>query len=413
MEKCLQDADRVLCLCSEKYAQLARREGGAPASGYGIAYETLEMVLRFYGDKQHNENFWCWTLRLGQSDRENVLPSKLRRRCPEYVTPGDDHRLVKDLVGQQARPHPSHEPVSESAVSESVVLAPSGDALTEQCRSVSKHLALAGSFWQALYDDQGKRLPAGHDSFVRWLSEAPAEDAEEIMYAARRALDEAKRQAGGTEDVCRLAELAAVSVFCLAVCRLVDVAALGTSCRFSTQDKDVATLYCAVLATVLRGGRLELSHSPGGQAPRPSHAYDIRVPGAGDRGPQVFDQALFQTLCADSPNAPEDSTLDDPLTSTQRAQLKARIQTILRKERHSLTLVLHDALHQASADAFSRNHGVPVFVHDPTVAPALLLNMEPENLAAEFRELWLGLHYCNRLPADEKHTDHTHTQKPA
>lgn len=416
MEKCLQDADRILCLCSEKYAQLARRDSGVPSSGYGIAYEMFEMVMRFYGDKQHNENFWCWTLRLGQSDRENVLPSKLRGRCPEYVTPGDDHRLVKDLVGQQARPHTSHEPVSESGVPEAVVLTPSGDALTEQCRLVCERLELAGNFWLALCrDDLQRQQPAalaGHDSFVRWLTLASADDAEEVMFAARRALAAVTRKTDGTADACRLAELAAVSVYCLAVCRLVDVAALGKSYRFPKQASDAASLYCAVLATVLCGGRLELAPSDAGRPPRPSHAYDIRVPGAGDRGSQVFEQALFQALCADSPNAPEAVVVDAPLSDGQRAQVKARIRTIRRKERHALTLVLHDASHQASADAFSQDQGVPVFVCDPDVAAALI-GMTAEELAAEIKEMWRELRYCNHQPADEKNPDTAHTQKSA
>jgi hypothetical protein len=210
-----------------------------------------------------------------------------------------------------------------------------------------------------------------------------------------------------TASSCRLTELAAVSVYCLAVCRLVDVAALGTSYRFPMQSRDAASLYCAVLATVLCGGRLELAHAHHGRAPRPSHAYDIRVPGAGDHGPQVFEQALYQSLCSDSPNAPEDATLDGPLTSIQRAQIKARIRTIRRKERHTLTLVLHDASHQASADAFSQAHGVPVFVCDPDVTEALI-GMTAEELAADIEELWRDLRYCNRHPADEKpHQNHS------
>ena len=104
--------------------------------------------------------------------------------------------------------------------------------------------------------------------------------------------------------------------------------------------------------------------------------------------------------------------VDAPLSDGQRAQVKARIRTIRRKERHALTLVLHDASHQASADAFSQDQGVPVFVCDPDVAAALI-GMTAEELAAEIKEMWRELRYCNHQPADEKDPDAAHTQKSA
>lgn len=409
MRQCLDEADHVLCLCSDWYARLAHRDDKLEPAGRGVAFEAFEIEKRLYDQKQHNRN-WCWILKLDTAASHPVVPHFLQDRCPEYGTPSEESRLVRDIAGTKASVVQEVVALDEAKVPAVSALPLLDDALTEQCRLVCERLALADSFWQAMCCDLKGQQPAacvGPDSFVRWLTDASAEDADEVMFAARRALDVVTRKADVTASSCRLTELAAVSVYCLAVCRLVDVAALGTSYRFPTQSRDAASLYCAVLATVLCGGRLELAHAHHGRAPRPSHAYDIRVPGAGDHGPQVFEQALYQSLCSDGPNAPEDSTLDGPLTSTQRAQIKARIRTIRRKERHALTLVLHDASHQASADAFSQAHGVPVFVCDPDVTEALI-GMTAEELAADIEELWRDLRYCNRHPADEKpHQNHS------
>lgn len=414
MRQCLDEADHVLCLCSDRYAQLAHRADKLEPAGRGVALEAFEIEKRLYNQKQHNRN-WCWILKLDTATSNVAVPHFLQDRCPEYGAPAEEGRLVREIAGTQALVVQEVVVQDDAKVPVVNVLPRQDDALDEQRRLVGERLALADSFWQALCRDLQRQQPAalaGHDSFVRWLSEASADDAEEVMFAARRALEDARPKTGATAETFRLAELAAVSVFCLAVCRLVDVAALGTSYRFPTQAKDAATLYCAVLATVLCGGRLELSHSHDGRTPRPAHAYDIRVPCAGDHGPQVFDQALFQALCADSPNAPEAATLDSALTSAQRAEIRARIRTIRRRERHALTLVLHDASHQASADAFSQDHGVPVFVCDPEVAAALI-GMTAEELAAEIQEMWRELRYCNRHPSDEKHPDNTHAPQPA
>jgi CRISPR/Cas system-associated endoribonuclease Cas2 len=400
MQSSLDSADHVLCLCTSRYAMLARCDLNEDA-GRGIAFEVNQIQKYFYKWKQQNKG-WCCVLKLDGATFDHVVPADMDDACPRYTMPTQEDWLLEALVCQQFPTSITPDTTTVQVASEAVT--PPHDALAEQCRLVCERLELADNFWQALCrDDLQRRQPAalaGHDSFVRWLTDACADDADEVMFAARRALDVVTRKTDVTADACRLAELAAVSVYCLAVCRLVDVAALGKSYRFPPQAKDAASLYCAVLATVLCGGRLELAHSQHRRAPKPSHAYDIRVPGAGDHGPQVFEQALYQALCSDSLNAPEDSTLDGPLTSAQRAQIKARIRTIRRRERHALTLVLHDASHQASADAFSQAHGVPVFVCDPDVSE-VLIGMTAEELAADIEELWSELRFCNHHATNE------------
>jgi SEFIR domain len=411
MRQCLDSADHVLCLCTPRYATLARREIDKEPAGRSVAFEAFEIEKRLYKQKQHNKK-WCWVLMLDGADSDQVVPSFMQERCPEYHSPSRENLLVGDLVGKQQSIRDFHSPTTLQ-VTPTEVNPLEVDSLAEQCQLVCDRLQKAESFWKGLrfYDWPGSRPAAldHRDSFVQWLAGASPERAEDAMFATRHAL---RQCVDGSESSDRMAELAAVSVYCLAACRLVDVRTLGKSYRFPELGGEATHLYCAVLATVLCGGRLELASSGASRLPRPSHAYDIRVPGAGDRGPQVFERAVYQVLLADLPDAPEVALEDAPLTSMQLARIKRRIKTIRRHDRHSLTLVLHDELQQASGDDFSHKHGVPVFVCDPDIADALI-GFTAEELVADIEELWSCLHFCNRHAADEKNPDNAHTQKPA
>jgi hypothetical protein len=392
MRGCLDGADHVLCLCSTRYAALAHRDNEAEPAGRGVAFEAFEIEKRLYNQKQHNRN-WVWILRLEDAVSAQVVPKFLEDRCPEYLTPSEDTRLVNDLVGSRPPSGRMGPPVGETQAES--VFSPDADALRDQRSLVQDRLKQSPALWSALRADAWEdNRPAALDaqsSFADWLACADPGDAESAMFAVRRALETIP----SAEDIRRPAELATVAVYGLAACRLVDRSAVESSTRFPTHISHAAHLYCAVVATVLFGGRLEFAPSNQPGLPRTPNAYEIRVPAAGDQRSQAFEHAVFQALFAAERRTPEVALDAGELSEPQRAQIRRRIQTVRRKQQQTLTLVVHaDALYPP-ADEFAKSYAVPVFVCDRDIADALL-GMSAEDLVADIQEMWSELRFCNR-----------------
>jgi hypothetical protein len=392
MGRCLDEADHVLCLCSTRYAMLAHRGDQEEPAGRGVACESFEIEKRIYKQKQHNKD-WVWLLRLEDAPSGAVVPEFLEDRCPEYSTPSEDTRLVNELVGNRLTKGRVERPVGETQAEP--CFSAETDALRDQCSLAQDRLKQSPALWSALRADawEGNRPAAlgAESAFAAWLARADSTEAENAMFAVRRAL--ATIQSG--EDIRRPAELATVAVYGLAACRLVDRSAVESATRFPTHISHAAHLYCAVVATVLFGGRLEFAPSNQPGLPRTPNAHEIRVPAAGDHRSQAFEHAVFQALFAADPRTPEVALDAGELTETQRAQIRRRIQTVRRKQQQTLTLVVHaDALYPP-ADAFAKSYAVPVFVCDRDIADALL-GMSAEDLVADIQEMWSELHFCNR-----------------
>lgn len=406
MLESLDSSDHVLCLCTPRYFALALRDVQEEA-GRGIAFEVSEMESRFYEKKQRN-NRWCVLIKHDGVIEDQVIPRAMRNDCPRYSLSSQEDKLVTFLTGRQSVPSPGNMP----AIPDADMSWPD-DPLADQCDLVIERLTDAESFWKQLCRDKwNRRRPAAladREGFVRWLAGGSANDATDAMFATRRTLTAC---ADGNPEIRRAAELAAVSIYCLAVCRLVDAQAVGEFYRFPKRAGNAAHLYCAVLATVLCGGRLELVPSESGRRPRSPSAYEIEVPAAADRLADVFEHAVYVALFPDDPDATEAALDDDELSDTRRSRIRRRIETIRQVQMLTPSLVVHVEAHCAVADEFSRKFDVPVFVCDPDIADALI-GMTAKDLVADIEELWRGLNYCNRHAADEKNPDNAHTPKPA
>jgi hypothetical protein len=411
MRQCLDSADHVLCLCTPRYATLACRDIDKEPAGRGVAFEAFEIEKRLYKQKQHNKK-WCWVLMLDDAESDQVVPSFMQERCPEYHSPSRENLLVGDLVGKQQSIGDFHSPTAPQ-VKPTEVNPLEVDSLADQCELVIERLKESEAFWTTLcLDKWNRRRPAAladREGFVRWLAGASDKEATGAMFATRRAL---KACADGRPEIGRAAELAAVSIYCLAVCRLVDAQAAGEFYRFPKRAGNAAHLYCAVLATVLCGGRLELVSSENGRRPRSPSVYEISVPAAADKAVHVFERAVYVALFPDDPDAPEVGLDDEDLADTRRARIGRRIESIRQVDMVTPCLVVHVDAHCAVADRFSRNFDVPAFVCDPDIADALI-GMTAKELVADIEEMWRDLRFCNRHPADEKHLDNTRTPQPA
>lgn len=404
MRGCLDGADHVLCLCSTRYAALAHRDNEAEPAGRGVAFEAFEIEKRLYNQKQHNRN-WVWILKLEDAASAQVVPKFLEDRCPEYSTPSEDDRLVRDLVGRSSR-HCGPEP-TEPVQGEGTQFTPTkGEArhtpseamrLFEQRKLVRERLEQCPEFWQRLLEDdwQGKSPAASAmDSpmaFSNWLAVVPTDQAQVAMKVVRRVL----KQSFPGDDLRRRAELAGVSVYLLAVCNLVAVEKLGAAQRFPRSVREQAHLYCAIISTVMIGGRLDLQPSEHLARPAVRHAYEILVPAAGDNRQDVFDRAVFQALFAKRRSTTTLSLEDAPLSKLDRARLQERLEEIKDIDRSALTLVVHvDALYPP-ADDFAQQYDVPVFVCSDEVSE-VLVGMTVERLVADIEGLWRQLSHCSR-----------------
>jgi hypothetical protein len=411
MRHCLDTADHVLCLCSPRYANLAKRAENSIPEGRGIAFEAFEIEKRLYDQKQRNRD-WVWLLRLDEASTTEVVPVFLRDRCPEYGTPTEEQRLVDELVPMRGPVIPPKSWTNNGDVPASGAPEPGQSGLPEpdtlgaQRRLVDDRLKEAASLWIALgrddWEDARPPAPAflSSTAFAQWLSAASAADAINSMFAARRALAMLDRDEKVRLDAKQrhLAELATVSIYCLALCRCVNVDALRAGLRFPREIKDTAHLYCAVIATVLAGGKLELVHGDESDRPRAEHAYEIHVPAAGDHREQVFERAVYQALFADSKSATVESLDDVELSPALRKAIAGRLQTIRRVHRQAFTLIVQvDALYPP-ADSFAQQYRVPVFICGDDIAEPLI-GMSAGDLVVAVEELWRELRYCS-LPAD-------------
>ncbi len=399
MRQCLDSADHVLCLCTPRYATLARRDIDKEPVGRGVALEAFEIEKRLYKQKQHNKK-WCWVLKLDSTDSDEVVPAFMQERCPEYQTPSNENLLVSDLVGKQRSISDFHSPTApQVTTTETSPL--EVDSLGDQCELVIERLRESETFWTALcFDKWSRHRPAAladREGFVQWLAGASDKEATAAMFATQRAL---KACVDGSPEIGRAAELAAVSVYCLAVCRLVDIKVVGEFYRFPKRVGKDAHLYCAVLATVLCGGRLELESSENSRRPRSPSVYEISVPAAADSGIQVFERAVYVALFPGDPDALEVGLGDERLDDKRRSKIKRHILHIREVDMVTPSLVVHVDAHRVAADDFSRKFDIPAFVCDPDTAEALL-GRTVEDLVHDFEEFWSRLRFCNRHTANE------------
>jgi hypothetical protein len=393
LTRCLDEAYHVLCLCSSRYAELAKRDLNAEPGGFGVAFEAFEMEQRLYGQKQHNKD-WIWTLRLDGVPSSVSIPRFLEQRCPPYQAPSEEARLVRELVGKPASSSESNDGSGSQADKGDGTSTAPVDPLQDQRQWVEEKLQQAPAIWAALCNDawEGRKPAALRNecAFAAWLSSATPEEAEDAMFAVGRALG--TLPAG--EDLRRPAEIATASVYALAACRLVDRAAVSSAARFPTQVSHAAHLYCAVIATVLFGGRLEFAPSDQPGLPRAPNAYDIRVPAAGDYRNPAFENAVYHALFATDRRMAEVVLDAAELTEAQRAQIRRRIQTVRRRQQQTLTLVVHADAMYPPADEFAKAYTVPVFVCDREIASALI-GMTAAELIADIQEMWGELTYCS------------------
>lgn len=120
-------------------------------------------------------------------------------------------------------------------------------------------------------------------------------------------------------------------------------------------------IICAVIATALFGGELRLMPPEQGDLPVAEYVFEVKVPDGGDRPANDFERAAYITLFPNYPDTPDISTLDGPLSISQREKLAARLRTIKRVRRASLAFVVRADFSADGSNGFAASHQVPVY----------------------------------------------------
>jgi hypothetical protein len=398
MASCLRDKPLILCLGSAMFAKRCECDP-AQADGKGIAFETTQVLRLLYQEKQHNDG-WLWLALVGQANEAICVPEHMAWDCAPYRIPGQLDQLVADLAHHALGDAPAHHPpetgvlppVPEHAGADD---SPGIGSLAQQQTWAAESLAEAPKLLTQLkrVDTWRGQRPPGLAQFdaaslAAWLAGADATQSDAAMLATRRALG---RLPDLDADQRLAAEGAAVALYCLAACRRVELAAaqLARKVGLVAVPSD-AHLYCAMVATVLAGGRLELQPGQPAGAPVPAWSFDVYGVATGDGRPHAFDRAVYAALFAHAERTTEFALDAGPLTDKEASRIRARLKQLREVDDQAVALVVRVGCHREQAEAFGQAHALPLFIADPALA-ADVLGLDANDFVEDLSEFWLTL----------------------
>lgn len=389
MVKSIEQAAVVLVVCTPKLK--ARYNGTAPeGSGRGETFEGAIVTQFIYDHMGKNDKFYPV---LPDDGADADIPAALRPWSNGHRFPsGYDGilRLVRSTT-----------PDVPVALCESVQKKganPEGDASSSVPLPVtSRHEELvrallespeARAFLNALTADlltSGVTVTTASDA-VRHFSVGTREGGDavlELFYAVRRALLASPR----IEGVRR----AAAALYCLAACRLVNRAAYEkqtqeNGSRFVFHVPTDHNLICAVIATALFGGRLDLVDDAG-LGLRGKYVFKVQAPISGDWSSDDFERALYAVLFPYDAELPDVTADTGPLPTNLRARLRARLASIRHVERQPFALVIR-RVDPAVVRSVAQDHQVPVFLSISAEVASALLGMDLLDLQSEIQEFY-------------------------
>ena len=409
MKACLAEDPLLLFLGSPLYVQRFKRDPQEP-SGRGVAFESVDFERRLSVHKQRNDG-WLWCAIPDGSDPAAYVPTDLKDHCSPYPFPAAAHRLLEHLVHHATKTDPVAPKLSKPVASSATALTadpplaiPGQTTLAAQRQWAADRLADAPDFFTQLRRDHWAQRPPNclakgdADQLASWLCAADASACDTTLLATRRALG--KLPAKADRDTRLAAERAAVAMYCLAACRRVALAAGALASRegLVTVPSD-APVYCAVIATVLSGGRLELQPSPQHAGmPGPAYSFDVQGAPTGDGAPYAFDRAVYAAVFPNAERTPYFALDHQPLSNVEVEQLRARLKTLRSVKEQAVTLVVRVGCARDQADAFGRAHDLPVFICDPALAKDVL-GVDADALVADLAEFWRELSELPSQPA--------------
>lgn len=395
MTQALQTADRVVCLASERYEQATRRSLDEDW-GYGVAFESLNLIAALYQQKGHNDKR-ILTVRPDGAPK-HCVPLHMRDAVPDYQWPSERHQMLEHAVIRRlpavegarlevSRGQDGEQNRVQEAVAPSFAAASADAGLIAQARHAQLKLeAHRGLFDAVIVNPDGDlrqiapaAAVAAPGPFVTWLAQASRDHAQQVMWAVRSALDHepALCSHGAAQE-------AAVAVYMLCALRWV----AGKPADDSATVVSVPTLGCnvlAVLSAAFFGGQIQYALKSG--PAQPLHVYDVRAPAGESAGTNLL-RAIYCALFADEAGALEVARRDDEdpkVVDEMLQRLRVRLNDIRSRRKLAFTLVI-DRAQPFEEAAWKDRLGVKPFVLDRTLAKAMFL-VDPHELDQEIQEL--------------------------
>lgn len=135
---------------------------------------------------------------------------------------------------------------------------------------------------------------------------------------------------------------------------------------------------------------MELIPCEAGRLPRPEYSFQIKPAVDGDHAEGAFERAVFAAVCSAHPDAPKVAQGSGRLAKEELAVLGARLRTIRRVRKSSITLLVQRQVASEHVNDFSRRHKVPFLIVDPGVA-SLLIGIDIDNFLSDLEEFWSEL----------------------
>lgn len=246
-------------------------------------------------------------------------------------------------------------------------------------------------FWTTLRKDrwsqkQDQAKFISESVFVEWIAAHPftTDEVRNIFNAIRRSFNKVKFEHAVH------GRKAAVGLYCLVACKLVAVELFEQNGKVVSINTGVSFL-CAVIATTLFGGKIQLSDADRSGCPRHEGTFHVDLAAAGDWSGFEIERAAYCAMRQGWESVDRITLCSGPLLGKESADLKARINTLQEVKEISVALVLSKPHFHLNPMPFIQNYDVPLFMVSEGVDQALF-GMSNDDFVAQVAEFWRDVH---------------------
>lgn len=268
---------------------------------------------------------------------------------------------------------------------------------------------------------------------IKHIAKDSIDSVQQILYAIRAALNKLPSNSL-TDELRRKSENVACALYCLTACKWVNLSFFKTEiheqekCRYisripiptpykapdSSENETSAgyliniRIICAVIATAIYGGKIELVPSSSKANPfEPKHYYPVKTDNAGDDILASIETAFYKALLGQTEASVINAVKASKLEQHERIRLEERLKSIRRIDHITPTLIILDPISQPVAFVqFADQYCTPVMLPTPHET-ARILEVSPDLFVVQFEELWRDL--SNFKQAKQTHI---HTSQP-
>lgn len=247
-------------------------------------------------------------------------------------------------------------------------------------------------FWTTLRKDRWSQKQdqaefISESVFLEWVVAHPftSDEVRGIFNAIRRSFNKAD-----FDQAVDHGRKAAVSLYCLVACRLVALESFDQNSKVVNINTGVSFL-CAVIATTLFGGKIQLHDADGSGCPRHEGVFHVDLAAVGDSSGFEIERAAYCAIYPGSESADQVTLSSGPLEKTQSAQLRSRLNTLQEVKEISVALILSTPHAALNPTPFIQSYDVPLFMVSEGVDQALF-GMSNDDFVAEVAEFWRDVH---------------------